>query len=458
MSMPDKPFHEPAVLDSLRAEREGEWLHHVYIEPQFLSQAGGDRSIVVVGGDGAGKTSARLWLAQTTAAPPERLVVDWTLPQAAVQSQGSQSLEEFQTDLLRAIARELVRYLTLPPDVQVDAVPWLRESIVWFVAHCTAGASDLYFRQLRRGLSDDRIELLDSLLHIGSESVDVLDASLSDILSELMAIVRALSLHGVWVMIDGLESWLSAAPDLLRHQLRILLSTLHLFEAPGLAIKMFAPDDIENSLLGSGAVVSRRLGVVRIRWAEAELLRIAEQRLNCYLGTSGFTLRDLGHEVTLYALLRDYGGQRPLGWLQVLRPFADAYSVDTQPMPLSEERCLQIWHDHPPRLHVDITHQRVFLALRQLDIENGSAFRLIQYLYENRHRTCSYEELYYVGYRGYEHIVRQATDERYEYPKNWKHILEVAISRLRKAVDFDPRNPAYVITERQRGVRLQNIM
>jgi len=445
------------AFDVLRAEYEREWLQLVYVQPQLASRIGGDRSVVVVGGDGAGKTSTRLWLARLGSQKPQRLVVDWILPQPDPPGRpGLQTLEMLQTDLLRTCVRELVRFTCLTSVEKVAESTWLRESVAWLVQRC-AGAQDRFFIQLRRSLTLEQAQLLDELLQESGSNAAALDASLSDILSEFTAVVAELDLHGAWVLLDGLEGWLSASPTLLDEQVRILLSTLNLFEAPGLALKLFAPDTLENSLLESGAVISRRLDVVSLRWQDAELQQIVERRLARLLGTTEFHLGDLGDAKFLLDRLRTYGGQRPLGWLQLLRPFADDYMRNAPGSPLPTDRCMEIWRSHPPRLYVDSGRQRVYLAFRDLAIEGGSAFRLVQYLYENRQRICAWDELYYVGYRGYEQIASHPADERYEYPKNWKHTLEMAVSRLRKAIDCDPHNPPYLVTERQRGVRLQNV-
>jgi hypothetical protein len=446
----------PGVFDSLRAEREREWLHRVFVQPAFLVEIGGDRSVVVIGGEGAGKTSARLWLAQAAAEPRGYLVVDWSLPQSALLSHGLQALEQIQNDLLRVCVRSLVGYVIQNPSLYSDYPEWVKENITWFTARHTEVAGDLFFRQLRRGLQTEQTQLLEQVLKTASIADERRDVSLNETLNEFVLTIREVGLSGVWVMLDGLETWLDIDPQSLSDRLQILLSTLHLFEAPGFAIKLFAPDELENSLMASGSATRRRLDVARMRWREEELRAVAERRLASYFGVGAFALNRLGHEQALLELLRDYGGQRPLGWLQLLRPFVDEYTRQRRGKPLSEEQCLTVWRSHPPRLRVDVRRERVFVAFRQLNLESNS-FRLIRYLYENRQRTCPYDELYYVGYRGYDHIIKDIDDKRHEYPKNWKHTLEMALSRLRKAIEMEPRDPVYIVTERDRGVRLQNI-
>jgi len=445
------------AFDVLRAEHERDWLHLVYVQPQMVGRIGGDRSIVVVGGNGVGKTSARLWLARLGKLPPQRLVVDWILPQPEPREQSLQTLDMLLADLLRACVRELVRVICVDRQKHFAASSWLLDSVVWLVARCTTGAHDLFFRQLRRSLAPEQTTLLDELLQDGDKGVSTFDASLSDILSEFSSTTIELGLRGTWVLLDGLEGWQDVATDLLDEQVRILLSTLSLFETPGFAIKVFAPDTLENSLLESGAVISRRIDVVPLRWQSTELQEIVERRLARLMGVAAFSLGGLGDVEFLLDRLSTYGGERPLGWLQMLRPFVDDYMLNTAREPLSKDRCQEVWRSHPPRLYIDSARQRVYLAFRDLGIEGGNMFRLMQYLYENRQRVCAWDELYYIGYRGYEYVASHPDDDRYEYPKNWKHTLEMAISRLRKAINCDPYNPPYLVTERQRGVRLQYV-
>lgn len=69
-----------AAFDSLRAEDEP-WLNRCFIPPPHIEQISGDRSVIVFGGPGSGKTTLNQFLKRLCLdgqGTPMRLVAEWT--------------------------------------------------------------------------------------------------------------------------------------------------------------------------------------------------------------------------------------------------------------------------------------------------------------------------------------------------------------------------------------------
>jgi len=64
--------------------------------------------------------------------------------------------------------------------------------------------------------------------------------------------------------------------------------------------------------------------------------------------------------------------------------------------------------------------------------------------------------LFYCGYEGQEKPLAKG-ETGYQYPKEYTGILDTIFWRLRQVIEPDPDHPIYLITERNKGMRLNHV-
>ena len=79
---------------------------------------------------------------------------------------------------------------------------------------------------------------------------------------------------------------------------------------------------------------------------------------------------------------------------------------------------------------------------------------LLEYLHLHRNRACTRQELYFQAYQPLSLL--DASTEGREAPIDYDHILDSAISRLRQAIEPDPKARTYLKTVRGKGYRLDH--
>jgi DNA-binding winged helix-turn-helix (wHTH) protein len=277
------------------------------------------------------------------------------------------------------------------------------------------------------------------------------------VIAELVHTLHRLGIHGIWVFIDGLESWIDADTDQLGEMLRALLTTLTLFEEPGFVLKLMIPTDIKPAIVNSGGIVRRRLEIYQLEWSSDKLIALLERRLAVVCQRDTCTLSDVCEDESLIDWLDYYGGQFPRGWLELVRTLVETYVARGAKQPLTRAEWLDIQHRHPPRLWLDMATNRVFLGHGEIaDIQPG-IYKILSYLYEQRPRLCTRSELFYKAYRGLSYEPNTHDDPGWESTKDWGSVIDTLLWRLRKTLEPDPRHPRYIISKRGQGVRLDNV-
>jgi hypothetical protein len=258
------------------------------------------------------------------------------------------------------------------------------------------------------------------------------------------------------VLVDGLEPWVEVAPDLLAQMLGALLSTLVLFEDAGFIMKLVVPTAIEAALTDSGGVRRRRLDAYRLEYPVERLIVIVERRIAVALGRDTFRLHDLCDSEELVVWLEHCGGRSPRAWLSLVGPLVDAYIADNRQFALSIEECVEIFRRHPPMLSLDLSTERVYIGDGELTGLSPISYKMLRYLYEQR-RTVERAELCYRVCRGLSDVPRAHEDTGWEDPATWTGYLDTIVWRLRKEVELYVKKPIYIVTERSKGLRLENV-
>jgi hypothetical protein len=185
----------------------------------------------------------------------------------------------------------------------------------------------------------------------------------------------------------------------------------------------------------------RRLDVYRLAWTDEHLVMIAERRLAVALGRAEFHLKNLCAAPELIDWLKTYGGSSPRGWLELAGQLTEAYLARGMDHPLSREEWTEIYRRHPPRLHINLETDQVFVGYGEVhDLQPGT-YRLLRYLYERHPRMCSRTELYYQAHLGLDHLPRATVDKHWEDPAVWSGAIDTLLWRLRQQIEPEPGNP-----------------
>lgn len=225
------------VFASLRAEREVDWLGDIFFaQPDFAAMCE-DRSFVIFGESGAGKSALRLELARQAMASPERpLIASWQPYLPAPERPPAQTLQIFSRQIFEASALALLEHLGRHPHRFAAAPPWVQAMATWFLQRYLQPEWDLRLDRMTENYPQDGVSLLPTLFAEAAEPYLRADASVTQIIAELALTANRLGLSGIWVMVDGLEPWLEVDEETISHLLATLFGTLAVFEDPGFTL------------------------------------------------------------------------------------------------------------------------------------------------------------------------------------------------------------------------------
>lgn len=447
------------LFDTLRAEDETAWLGRAFLPPPGFDTMRGMRSVIVFGEEGGGKTALRLRLieaARETPGAAAPLVVEW---QAGVQSEaeGEAFVARFVDEILDLTAQSLARYLFHRPQRFQQASPWVQEGIVWLLHRYLQTNKELFLLQLGGEKGADGTICLTEIFSRTPKALVAPTAPYPRQVTEILRTLEAAGFSSLWMIIDGLETWLTLEGAVLGRMLTALFSSLTLLDVPGFTVKVMAPLRLKNLISTSTGLARRRFDTFDLEWPVDALRLLCERRLALACGEELFRLESLSEDAGLIPWVEEYGGCTPRGWLEFLRPFLDAYLAQPKRKPLSPETTAELRCRFPPRLRMDSSLQKVFLGYKPISGLSESSLSILRYLYTHPDRACSKEELYYRGLRGLGHQPRISTDTGWEEPKTVEGVMDTALWRLRQSLEPDPKRPVYIISDRGKGIiRLEN--
>ena len=446
-------------FDTLRAENESAWLSSAFIPPGSFDSMRGMRSIIVFGDDGSGKTALRLALIaaareNTGAAAP--LIVEWQ-PGVQGEADGNVFVTQFVEEILDLASQGLARSFAQKPERFRQASRWAQEAMVWLIHRYLRTDPTLFRLSLEDHATTTGLECLDEIFSRSPKALISASAPFPRQMTEVIQTLKAAGFSGLWVMIDGLESWLTIESTALGRTLTALFSTLAVFDIPGFAVKVMAPISLKNLVSTSTGLTRRRFDIFYLDWSKEALRKLCERRLALTCGKEIFALESLSEDPSLILWLEKYGGAVPRGWLEFLRVFLDAYLVQPLQKPLTPTATAEIHRQFPPRLRIDVNNDRVFLDYQLIAGLSVSSQAILHYLYQHPMRSCSKEELYYRGLRGLVHEPYGPGDPDWEAPKTIEAIMDTALWRLRQSLEPNTKKPIYIVSDRGKGViRLDN--
>lgn len=450
-----------AALDSLRAEEEP-WLFDVLEPPPEFDLIRGSRSTIVFGEAGSGKSAICRMLkqaAQHGEGGKRRLLVEWRPRPPKVAAEISTELVDEQLrEILDLCAERTLNYLAHQPITFYNAPRWAQEVLTWFVRTHLRGDLELRMGQLQSEIDEAGAKLLGEFAVWAVREVLEPDAAPEYVIRELIKALDKVEVSGVWVLVDDLDVWTEAAPELLSNGLTAFLSTLALFEQNSFAFKIFLSSDLERHLSGVSGITRRRVGVHYLRWSPQKLERVVVRRLSKALGSSFNGLEAICEDKSLLNWLERCGGYTPAGWLEYVRPLAAAYLEQQRAgkqRPITKKEWLEIRRRHPPQLSLDREHRRVRVGERVSKELTEQQFALFEYMYNRAGKICARGELHFLADLKLAHEP-VAGESNYESPNDYSGQLETAIWRLREALEPEPKHPFFIITVKGKGYRLEN--
>ncbi|MCB0192371.1 MAG: hypothetical protein KDJ65_10550 [Anaerolineae bacterium] len=462
-----------AAFDSLRAEDEP-WLSRGFVPPPHIEQISGDRSVIVFGGPGSGKTALNQFLKRLCLdrqGAPLRLVAEWT-PSPLTIKQGLKGIETVRAQtnqVLDACVESILHFVAGYPDRFHNAPETAKESLAWFVKEYSQSDLSLRIEQLIEDEQPPGVEILKTLLTTKPRRVLPPGASPDKVAARLVRTLQTMEINGVWVLgnDDELEMWVDVDPDELIANLQNLFSTLPLFERANFSYKLLLPSWLEQRTLG---VVQR----IRLRqrifpyylnhWQPKNLHSLVNLRLSIATGQPNFTLNNLCTSPKLRSWLEWVGAASPREWLEQVKPLIEYYLANSCQQPINPATWEELRLANPPRLYLDDDRKHITVGARPIPLQElpAKAYEMLRFLYQQpSDQVTSREALYYHIYRNLDYIP-QPGDTNYEGPAEYRGAIDTSLWRLRNAIEPDmviepdkkSRDLVLLVTVRGHGVKL----
>ena len=477
--MEPRPFPGMRAFDSLHAEDEAAWLEAIFHRPECFTAMSMNRSLVLFGSSGSGKTAVRLRL-EALCAPdgqkPNRLTVQWVPPIPFQGQSKNEIIQEVMSPVYDACAQAILAYIGRYPQAYQQAKGWAQDSLRAFIACFLAQDYAFLISQMEDQCTPEGFQLLRGEIRRPVEQmIYAQDMPISKIITLFAAMIAQFQVKGVWVMIDGIEGPLEFQREEIIQSFHTFFSTLAIFENNAFAFKIMLPAELLPALSQCPVIRNRRVTVVRldedIRDTPDYLRMIVEKHLAHAVGAAQFPLRQLVEQPgRLLRWLDRFVDPTPRAWLELTQALLRAYLAQSEPGPLSPEALSEVLNPRTPRLRIDQAKQQILIGRMAVSDIQPAAWKILLYLYKNKARLCTREEIYYLGYQELDTIPKQG-DARYQSPNEWRGTLDTALYRLRlalegrtetekeeaqSAVEEDGDNP-YLTTYRRKGVRLDHV-
>lgn len=445
------------AFGSLRAEDEP-WLEQCIVPPANLERLMNNRSVIIFGSIGVGKTTLyellkRRNLSQDGA--PRRLLVDWRIATTSPDIKSDiSSVAQQVYHLYDLCAIQLAHFLAAFPQRYEAAPAYVQERIGWFIHRYLRTAPALRLGQLLTQATPGA-RLLQKLLDTPPTEILYPDAAPELVLDELSLALQPLGLEGIWVMADDIERLAQIDQQTLHENLLALLATLPLFERSEFAFKLFIPNRLEAALSSASGVIRRRIDAVRLHWTSIELERIVEARLRMATGDPTFSLPMLCDSPKLLPWLEAAGGDSPRHWLDQIQPLIEYYLHRRLTTPIDETLWKKLRGAVPPKFYLFEEDRRVIVGGREITLDQipTKAFDMLTYLYDRGNKIVPKEELYYRAYLGLS-AVPPGIDDRFATRDEWEGVVDTNLWRLRGVLEPNPKEPILLETKRGQGLIL----
>jgi DNA-binding winged helix-turn-helix (wHTH) protein len=442
------------AFDSLQAESEP-WLEKCFVPPVHFDLIAGARSVLVFGEAGSGKTALfqmlrrRLATCSPPGGPPTSLVVEWQPRPPPPGLSGSPAAEHLLSQVLSCCASQFLAHAAAWPDPVLALASDVQETLAWLVHHCLGDGDE---RQIAAQLAAVPEPVRPGLQRtLRQPPVDrwLTGQRPAIVVNALVAALREVGLNSVYVLSspEAGDEWPA------QEGLRIFLSSPTLFENPNFLYKMILPAGLRDPLAKAGAATRRRIDEHSLEWMTEDLIGMVLRRTTLAVGKPVHELQEVCDDPTLVDWLKRTGGTSPRGWLRCVTPLIARYL--RRGHVISAEEWQIIRAQGPPPLHLDEETGTVTVGWYRLPALADVPLALLRFLWERRDRVCTRRELYYRAYLPSSYPDTPLEEIR-DLRKDYEHVLDQAISRLREKVEPCPRRPLYIVTARGTGYKLEH--
>jgi len=447
------------AFGALRAEDEP-WLEHCFIAPADYERIVSNRSEVIFGSIGSGKTALYETIKRKNRGPsgePIRLLIDWRIgmPAAIDPERASSAVRSQVQHLFDLCAVQLATHVAHFPEHFVAAPEWVQQRINWFIQTYVRDRPEIRLGHLiDRNLSGSSV--LRALLESKPPSILHPAAAPQETIDELTIGLEQIGLQGVWFLVDDIEGRAHNDEKLMLEMFQSLLGTLPLFEKSGFAFKLFVPERFEGVISRTSGFERRRISGIRLRLTSLELQRIINRRLQLVTGEPNFHLGRLYPENEILAWLQATGAESPRHWIDQVYPLIGHYMANNLDRMLTKKEWNSLRQQYPPQFYFYPDKKSVIVGGRVMTLDEvpPNAIEMLAYLFAHSNEIVSREALYYLAFKSDSHRIPIAGEGGYEAPNDYRGALDTAIWRLRKAIEPDPNFPVLLETKRGHGVFL----
>ena len=438
----------PSALFTMpTAERETR-LGEVFVRTSFLENCLENESIIIYGASGTGKTALRL-LSQRLA-PSNVITVPWLPEPVSYAVPGTTLAQVAMRQAIQALIEQLVQRPQVAERLQ-QAPDWTGRALAWFLQEYLPLNAQFYIESQGAYLPADVLRWYKDILQKPPSPIVKPDSTQNDQLRILVNLLAQAGFDYVWWLVDGLEKWPPYSAHTIQALVESLLSTLAIFDVPRLIFKVFAPQDLMEVFEKTSGVARYRLLPIKLSWDEKKLIALIETRLAVGFARPDFHLKQLCADPVFGTWLKQYGGNNPRTWINLVRPFVEQIEKTEELRPI--QKLQEIARTYPPALRLFPERQEARLGEYIVSIDSADGFKILQYLHKHPGQICSLEEVYFCGIKGLQKLPA-SQDAGWMHKSLWRPALDTAIYRLRKKLEPDSGDPIYLLTHPRRGLEL----
>jgi len=438
-----------SLFKILKTEAEP-WLGDVFIAASAFERIHDERSSILYGETGSGKTALMRALKRQAESEnifcaiwnPEPILENPMLGTALAYQAMRQAMGICVKSLL--LEGNLPERLSNPPEYVISALQWLVKNFLPF--------EPAFYIQTELGNSKpEHIQWYLSILEKPCASVIKGQAGFNDQIRIFLMILQAAGYQRFWLMVDGLERWDSLqVGGQIKDLLDAIFSTLAFFDAQKFAYKFFLPDSFKEVITKTGGVERHRASETALEWDSSLLRVMLDRRLQYALSSSKLSLNSICDSEALLRWLQEYGGTSPRGWLSLTAPIALGYQARGKCLTAAQTRDLIC--QNPPRIRLRADRREALVGYKRVSL-SLEEYRTMEYLFNHVGKISPLENLYYFSYKSLDHAPDNG-DKDWEAKSVWRGAFDTMFWRLRKKIEPNPKEPVYFKTHHNKGVEL----
>lgn len=450
--MKRKDSSTESLFNTLKAENEP-WLGDVFVAPSDFNRLTEKRSTILYGEAGSGKTALRLELMR---GHREGIFTVLWMPEPILENpaSGTALAHQAMRQALRACVESMILEGSLSqrlgqPSIHISsALKWLLQKYLPF-------DPVFYIQSQMDRLRYDEAQWYLKLLEQTFPPIITEQTSLRDQTLLLLTILRQAKYDQLWLMIDGIERWASLqVGDQVTALLDATLSTLVIFDVPGVVYKFFLPVSLKGVLHRTTGVERHRAEEIQLKWTAESLQTILEKRMAFAFSSPKVSMDFLYKGDEFLNWLKEFGGDSPREWIQFAGPLLSEYQKHGKRLTVTQMR--EFIHQHPAPLRLHHERREVWLGKKCIPIGSATEFRVLECLSAQPGKICSLEELYYCALAERDSLPDKG-DPKWVPQKIWRGPMDTLVWRLRQKIEQNPKEPIYLITHHGKGLELHHL-